>query len=194
MLKTYSQSVYIMTTKAIPSITISPSQLAELLETITRSTVVSLTYVVDDTRSKVSKGIYAIQKKVHISHLYLNHDYEKKVINLTGDTSFQAQALKGKTRICSTLLRSDKNDELLIDGNELNSATSHIVALYHDKMEITEQDGIDNDWWRPSFYNPAPEITAGRGSVDHTDNFYIVNTALAKIVELKFGGVLYKIQ
>ena len=182
------------TTKHIPTLTITATQLAELLKTITRSTVVSLTYVVDDSRSKTTHGKHAIQKKVYISHLYLNHDYERKVANLTGDTSFTALPLKGKTRICGTLLQSDKTAEFLIDGKVLNSMTSKIIALYHDGVEIDEQYGIDNELWRPSFYNPAPEATAGRGIVSESDNFYIVNTALSKIVELKFGGVLYQIQ
>ncbi|MDD5151801.1 MAG: hypothetical protein PHC28_15200 [Flavobacterium sp.] len=55
------------------------SELASILENITASTVVNITYLVDDSRSKVVKGIKQVQKLVNITHVYLNHDYTKKV-------------------------------------------------------------------------------------------------------------------
>jgi len=183
-----------MATKNIPVQVISQQELIDMLQLITRSTVVSLTYVVDDTRSKTTHGKAAVQKKVHISHLYLNHDYEQKVQNLTGDITFQAQGLKGKTRVCGTLLQSDKTLEYLIDGKVLYTQASTLLAYYHDGVEITEEDAINLDLWRPSYYNPTSLPTAGRGLVSEDKDFFIVNTAISKICELKYGGILYKIQ
>ena len=174
--------------------TITAKKLADILCGITRSTVCSITYKVDDSRSKTVKGQKQVQKLVNIANVYLNHDYTKKVINLTGDTKFVAQEMKGKTRICSTLIQSDTTNELMIDGKVLQSESAKILALFHNGEEITEAEAISKELWADAYYKPKAVNTMGRGRVSEEDNFNIINTYLTRIVRIKLEGTVYEIE
>ena len=173
---------------------ISADTLAKLLCNITKSTICNITYLVDDTRSKTVKGIKEVQKLVNISAVYLNHDYTQKVINLSGDTSFVAQEMKGKSRVCSTLIQSDKTNELMLDGKVLNSESAKILAFFHNGKEITEAEAIALNLWTPSYYNPSEKTTMGRGLLNDDDNFRIINPYLINIKKIKLEGIEYEIQ
>lgn len=173
--------------------TISIKQLANILCDITRSTICNITYKVDDSRSKTVKGKKQIQKLVNIPNVYLNHDYTKKVQNLTGNTNFVAQEMKGKTRVCSTLIQSDTTNELMIDGKVLNSESTNILALYHNGEEITEMEAISKELWTDAYYKVKEISTMGRGLVAEEDNFNIINTYLSRIVRIKLEGIVYEI-
>ena len=80
--------------------TINTNQLGAILSTITKSTTISLTYFVDESKSRQIGGAKQVQKRVKVNNLYLNHNYANKVNNLNGTTKFVAQELKGKERIC----------------------------------------------------------------------------------------------
>ncbi len=172
---------------------ISVKTLANLLCNITKSTICNITYLVDDSRSKTIKGVKQVQKLVNISAVYLNHDYTKKVINLTGNTNFVARELKGKTRVCSTLIQSDKTGELMIDGKILNSESINVLGYFHEGKEITESEAIAKELWTPAYYNPTESNTKGRGLVEMEDDFNIINTYLKRIVKIKLEGTLYEI-
>jgi len=173
---------------------VTVQELAAILEKTTASTVVNITYLVDDARSKVVKGIKQVQKMVNITHVYLNHNYTKKVQKLTGDTNFTAMEMKGKTRICGTLIKSDKTGELMIDGKVLKSQAIHNLAYYHNGEIITEQQGEELGLWTPSYYKVTEKQTTGRGTVSEEDDFSIINTYLARIVKIKIQGTEYTIK
>jgi hypothetical protein len=186
-METATKAQIIETTK------ISVKTLANLLSNITKSTICNITYLVDDSRSKTIKGVKQVQKLVNISAVYLNHDYTKKIINLTGNTNFVANELKGKTRICSTIIQSDKTGGLMIDGKILNSESINVLCYFHDGKEISEAQSIAKELWTPAYYNPRKTYTKGRGSVEVEDDFKIINTYLKRIVKIKLEGTLYYI-
>lgn len=173
--------------------TISVPELATILETIKKSTVVSLTYKVDDSRSKQVQGKKQVQKRVKITHLYLNHDYEKKVQKLSGDDSFKALEMKGKTRISSTLVKSDKTEELMLDGKILGTENAIVLGYYHDEKEITEKEGDELDLWTNSYYNTPEVQSVGRGLLTEED-FKMITVYLSRIESIKIAGVLYNIE
>jgi len=170
---------------------ISADTLAKLLCNITKSTICNITYLVDDSRSKTVKGIKQVQKLVNISAVYLNHDYTKKVINLSGDTSFVAQEMKGKTRVCSTLIQSDKTNELMIDGKVLNSESAKILAFYHNGKEITEAQAVA--YFTQTNFTQTNKKPMGRGIVSEENDFSIINTYLKRIVKIQLERTLYEI-
>ena len=172
---------------------ISVSELSEILKGITKSTFCHIVYMVDDQRSKTIKGQKQVQKLVKISHVALNHNYTNKVINLSGATDFVAEQMKGKTRICSTLIQSDKTQELMVDGKVLNTEVAKVLGYYHNGNPITEAEAIASDLWTPSYYNPTPIKTMGRGLVSEEDNFRIINTYLSRIKQIKLEGSWYEI-
>jgi hypothetical protein len=174
--------------------TINSNELFDLLVNVTKSTIVAVEYITDDSRSKQVKGQKQVQKQVKISNLYLNHKYEQKVQKLTGNTEFQAFELKGKTRISTTIIQSDKTNEMLLDGKILNSESVKLINLFHNENVITESEAVAMDLWANSYYNPTEKITSGRGSVAVEDDFKMITLGLSKIIKIKFQGIEYKIQ
>jgi hypothetical protein len=172
---------------------INANQLAEILKGITKSTFCHIVYMVDDQRSKTIKGIKQVQKLVRITNVALNHNYTNKVINLSGATDFVAEQMKGKTRICSTLIQSDKTNELMIDGKVLNSEVAKVLGYFHNGNPITEIEAVSQDLWAGSYYNPTEPKTMGRGLVSEEDNFRIINTYLSRIKQIKLQGQWYDI-
>ncbi len=175
------------------AVKVTVSQLADILRPITKSTVCHVIYIVDDSRSKTVKGERQVQKMVDCKNVYLNHDYRKKIITLTGDTNFQAEELKGKTRECGTLLRSDVTNELMLDGKILKSETTEILAYLHKGEFISEAEAIAKELWTPSYYNPKPKNTMGRGTVDPENDFGIINPYLKRIHKIKLLGQWYEV-
>lgn len=175
------------------AIKVNAEWLANLLKGITKSTICNITYMVDDTRSKQIKGQKQVQKLVEISHVYLNHDYQNKVNNLNSTTDWKAEELKGKTRISSTLLQSDKTGAWMIDGKVLNSESAKILSFWNEGKEISEEWAVNNNLWAGAYYNPKPKTTMGRGTVSAEDDFRIINTYLSRIVWIKIESQWYEI-
>ena len=172
---------------------VTVNELVAIVEPITKSTVVNIIYVVDDSRSKTVKGVKQVQKMSQITHCYLNHEYTQKVKNLTGDESFVANELKGKTRISGTVLQSNKTGEKMIDGKVLNGCTAKLLCYFHEGKRITEAKAIAADLWTPAYYNPTPKETMGRGTVSEEDNFAIINTYFSRIYRIKISGQWYEV-
>lgn len=177
-------------------IQISVEQLAEILKATTRSTIISMAYCVDDRRSKSSKGKYMVQKVVEITTAFLNHDYTQKVKRLSMKTKFVAQPLKGKERVCGTLLRSlskANNGLLMIDAVVLKSNKAKVLGYVHNGDIISEANALAKDLWANSYFAEPKVYTKGRGLVSEEDDFAIVNTFLHNIKAIKIGGKAYEI-
>ena len=172
---------------------INVGQLAAILYRITQSTVCNIIYIVDDSRSKQIKGKKQVQKMVQITHCYLNHDYTNKVKNLTGNDNFVAEPLRGKTRICGTLLKSDGTQELMIDGKVLKTKTAKVLCYFHEGKEISEAEAIALDLWADSYYKPNEKNTKGRGTVSEANDFNIINTYLSRIYRIKLQKQWYEV-
>lgn len=175
-------------------IEISEKELFNLLVNETKSQTVSIEYIVDDSRSKTINGKKQVQKQVRINNLYLNHNYSNKVQNLTGDTSFQAFEMKGKTRISSTIIKSDTTEKLLLDGKILNSESVKVINLFHNEEIITESEAVSKDLWAGAYYKPKTQTTSGRGLVKVEDDFKMITLGLSNIIKIKFKGIEYLIK
>ena len=183
-----------MKTLNINSNIITTLELETMLMNVTKSTIVAVEYITDDTRSKQVKGIKQVQKQVKINNLYLNHKYEQKVQRLTGNEEFQAYEMKGKTRLSGTLIQSDKTLEKLLDGKILNSESVKLINYFHNDKIITESEAVSLDLWAGAYYKPTEKTTSGRGSVAIEDDFKMITLGLKKIIWIKFEGTEYTIQ
>tara|TARA_R110000796_G_scaffold58413_5_gene134953 strand:- start:38350 stop:38940 length:591 start_codon:yes stop_codon:yes gene_type:complete len=180
--------------------TLNVKQLAVLLATITKSTVISLTYFVDESKSRTISGNKQVQKRVKVNNLYLNHDYSNKVKNLTGSTEFVANELNGKTRICSTIIasKSKKNfGKLMLDGKILHTESTNLLGYFHNGLSI-ELDKNNptigrNDLVAPSFYQKST-YTSGRGLVSQEDDFRMITPFLDNVETIKIQGQDYLIK
>ena len=182
------------------TITFSPNnvltikQLFDLLVNRTKSETCKVEYITDHNESKQVKGLKQVQKQVLINNLFLNHKYEQKVQRLSGNESFEAHELKGKTRISSTIIQSDKSLEFMLDGKILNSESVKVINLFHNNEIITESEAVAKDLWAGAYYKPKTQTTSGRGSVSIEDDFKMITLSLSKIIRIKIGGVEYTIQ
>lgn len=183
-----------METLNINNNVLTTNQLFDLLVNRTKSESCSVEYITDHNESKQVKGQKQIQKQVKINNLFLNHKYENKVRNLTGNSEFEAHELKGKTRISSTIIQSDKTSEYLLDGKILNSESVKLINLFHNGNVITEAEAVSLDLWAGAYYKPKQTTTSGRGSVAIEDDFKMITLSLSKIIKIKIGGVQYTIQ
>lgn len=163
-----------------------------LLKDVTKSTVCSIEYVVDESQSRTVKGQKQLQKRVKISNLYLNHDYTKKVQNLSGDTTFQSFELKGKTRISSTLIESDTTKEILLDGKILNSESVKLLGYFHNGEPITQANAIAENLFAPAFFDTTEKTTSGRGLLTEEQDFKMITLGIKNIKYLKCFGDEYE--
>ena len=163
-----------------------------LLKDVTKSTVCSIEYVVDESQSRTVKGQKQLQKRVKISNLYLNHDYTKKVQNLSGDTTFQSFELKGKTRISSTLIESDTTKEILLDGKILYSESVKLLGYFHNGEPITQANAIAENLFAPAFFDTTEKTTSGRGLLTEEQDFKMITLGIKNIKYLKCFGDEYE--
>lgn len=179
------------TTTAQKTTLISVESFANLIKPFTASSFISMTYFVDDSRSRTVNGQKQVQKLVRVKTASINHNYENKVKNLTGCEDFKAEEMKGKERVSTTLIRSLKTGELMLDAKILKTEAVEPLGYYHNGKEITEAEAIALDLWAPAYYNPAPKKTAGRGLVDEADDFRMITPYLSRILMIKFNGTEY---
>jgi len=178
-------------------LTITVKQLAVILANITKSTVVSLTYFVDESKSKTIQGQKQVQKRVKVNNLYLNHNYTNKVQNLTGNTEFVAHELNGKVRICSTIIASQSKanfGKLMLDGKILHTESTKVLGYFHNGLEIELNKKNPTfgrfDLVAPSFYAES-SYTSGRGTVSEENDFRIITPFLDNIESIKIQGQEY---
>jgi hypothetical protein len=165
--------------------------IVNLLKDCRKSTVIAVEYVTDESKSRTIGGKKQLQKRVKINNLYLNHDYTKKVQKLTDNEDFQANELKGKTRISGTLIQNDKDNSILLDGKILNSESVKRLQLLHEGKEITELEAIGQNLFAPAYFNNDVKPTSGRGSVSVEDDFKMITLGIAKIKYIKAFGIEY---
>lgn len=180
--------------------TISSKVLGIILAKITKSMTISLTYFVDETKSRTIGGAKQVQKRVKVNNLYLNHNYANKVKNLTGNVEFEAQPLKGKERITSTLLSSLSNKNfgrVMLDGKILKTESTQVLGYFHNGREIELNKNNSTfgrtDLVSPSFYQKS-NYTSGRGTVSQENDFRMITPFLDAIESIKIQGTTYLIK
>lgn len=183
-----------MNTAILTQQPISVANFTELVKDFTRSTAISMTYFVDDSRSRVVKGTKQVQKLVRVKNAYINHNYTNKVINLSGETTFVAEEMKGKERVSTTLIRSLKTGEMMLDAKILKTESVELLGYFHNGNPITESEALALDLWTDSYLNPTPKKTAGRGLVAVEDDFRMITPYISRITLIKFNGTEYLIQ
>jgi len=182
-----------MQTEVLNQQPISVANFTELIKDFTKSTTISMTYFVDDSRSRVVKGEKQVQKLVRVKNAYINHNYTNKVIKLSGETEFKAEEMKGKERVSTTIIRSLKTGEMMLDAKILKTEAVELLGYFHNGKEITEAEAILMGLWTDSYFNPTPKKTAGRGLVAVEDDFRMITPYISRITLIKFNGTEYLI-
>jgi hypothetical protein len=168
---------------------VTTAQLSQILEKITRSTIVSMTYKVDESKSRTVKGQKQLQKEVSLT-AYLNHDYTNKVVKLTGNTDFVADPMKGKKKIAGPIIANEKTDERMLYATVLKS-NPRKTTYFHQGEPITKEDAIAKDLFAPSFFENTD--TKGRGRVSEHEDFALISPYLKNIIRLKVEGQEFEV-
>lgn len=175
---------------------VSANELTAILEPITKSSTVSITYLVDDNRSKQKQGKKQVQKLVTINNVYLNHNYAKKVAKLTGK-KFVAESLEdyGKFRVSTTIVGSKSTGAMMLMACVLKAESVDEIRYFHNGVEITEKDAEKGglDLWAGAYYKPKVKSTKGRGSVSVEDDFGIISPYISRIKKIKIQGQKYEV-
>jgi len=169
---------------------VTTAQLSNILETITRSTIVSMTYHVDESKSRTVKGQKQLQKEVTLT-AYLNHDYTNKVVKLTGNTDFTADPMKGKKKIAGAIIANERTDERMLYATVLKSNPRKTV-YFHQGEPVTKEKAIELDLFAPSYF-AENTTTKGRGEVNEEDDFALISPYLKNIIRLKVEGQEFEV-
>ena len=177
---------------------VTAAQLAAIVQPQTRSQMITIIYEGAHRFSREVKKVKPLTAVTKVVNAYLNHDYGNKVRNLTGNTEFQSEELRGKSRLSSTVVQSDKSGELLLDykGLLINHPTKgtrfETLSLKYNGVEISVEEAEKRDLFQPAYYAPKDETqTSGRGLVDKDQDFRMFTLAFNKIQKLVMDGVEY---
>ena len=177
---------------------VTAAELVAIVKPVTKSQPVSIVYETAHEYSRTVNKTKPLTKVTRVINAWLNHDYTKKVRNLTGDTSFQSYEMKGKTRISSTVVQADKSGLFMLDYKVLNvndpdQCTQFFTLGYkYNGVEISFEDAVKADYFTPAmFKEQADEKTSGRGLVEFEEDFQMFTLGFDKIQRLVMGGVEY---
>lgn len=170
---------------------VTVTQFVDGVKAIKRSTIISLAYRVDESGSRQKGGKKVLQKEVVLT-AFLNHDYQKKVQKRTEDPTFQAEAMKGKSRLenSSTILVSEKTGAYMLYATVEQSCKIQ-TTYFHEGREISKEDAIKADLFSPSYFEPKP--TKGRGTVSVEDDFYLISPYIERVLWATIEGVKYEL-
>lgn len=177
--------------------TIKPQELVEILRGYTGVVFASVTYLVDESKSRTVNGSKVLQKMVS-TRITLNSIYERKVNRILekkqGEMpTFTAEEMKGKYQVfpdCKCILKSEKTGELLLYGAIEHNARPHVTYFHNGKI-ITKEEAIKKDLFMPSAF--APKKTMGRGAVEEENDFALISPRLSSILSITLNGVRYRI-
>lgn len=170
---------------------VTAEQLMEIVKPITKSTFIGLCYQVDESKSKTKGGKKQLQKQVCLKG-WLNHDYQNKVVKLSGDTSFVANPMIGKTPLegSKTIIISDKTNEPMLYATTLKT-DKRDTTYFHNGMEISREDAIQRELFAPSYFKKVE--TKGRGLVKEEDDFGLVSPYVSRLLWANIEGEQYEI-
>lgn len=162
---------------------ISRNEFVDMLKKTKGTTFASITYFIDESKSKTINKKKVLQKSV-TTNVTLNSDYEKKVnrVMLKQDdpANFKAFEMKGKEQVfpgCRCIVKNAKDEFMLNCVIEHN--TNKVTKYFFNGLPITIDEAIKQDLFTPSFF--APKTTAGRGTVDDENDFSVITPKIENI-------------
>jgi len=180
--------------------------LVELIAPIRKSELTNVYYKVDEQLSKQKKGVKQLKKLVNAPNVWLNHNYQNKVIKKTGNEDFVSEELKGRSPYLNTtsLLISDKTNECILRGifeHKMVANTPKVLTYIYNGLdtetlkfgqELSSAEAVSHDLWTPKYYEPTTKKTIGRGSVSIEEDCSFVQPYIARIKYIKIKGQWYE--
>ena len=172
-------------------INVTRVELREILCKLTGATFAHIVFFGKEYGSR-QKNKKHLLDKLTFRNITIGGDYTKRVSRRTGDETFEANPMSGKSWIEGTPLAfMDKNPsvEYLVCDQELRTKVH--TQYFHDGKPISKADAIAQDMFSPSYF--AEKKTAGRGTVAKEDNFFRLTMGLNSIVAINMNGKKYRV-
>lgn len=158
----------------------------------------SVTYLVDESKSKTVKGAKMLQKMV-TTNATIGSDYAKKVNRIAekkqGEViDFVAQEQRGKEYVvngmpvCKDTKTGLKRYLVMIIENH----TKPQSQLLLNGREVERSEVWNDTYITPAGLNPKPS-TAGRGAVNEENDFYFRTLDFNNLISFNMNGNMYLI-
>lgn len=158
----------------------------------------SVTYLVDEAKSKQVNGKKMLQKMV-TTNATIGSDYAKKVNRICKDKQgmeidFVAQPMRGKdyvqkgSPVCYDTKTNTKNYLVFIVENH----TVPQSQLLLDGKEVSREEVWNENYITPAGLNPKPS-TSGRGAVNEENDFYFRTLDFNNLISFNMNGNMYLI-
>jgi len=178
-------------------ITITKSQLREMLMKFKGVTFSHLVAFTDEHGSRLVKGARQLQKLTY-RNVTIGSDYTKRVnrrLDKQGEIAdFVSEAMKGKHFVegSNILAAADKDvtKEYLVCDQERTAKVR--TTFFHQGKKIAKEQAIAKDLFSPSYF--SEKKTAGRGQVDEENNFFRLTLGLDNIIAITLNKVHYIIE
>ena len=170
---------------------INRNQLVNIIRYIKGTTFASLTYRVDESKSKTVMKKKLLQKEVTVN-ISLNAIYSKKVNKILETKQdekldFQAQKMKGKEYSfegCKSIVENANGNRMLYCFIE--NKAKRLTTYFHNDCVITKEKAIKLNLFTPAFFKVKP-ATTGRGLVDIENDFSVITPAISNIKRIKIN-------
>lgn len=158
----------------------------------------SITYLVDEAKSKTVNGKKLLQKMV-VTNATIGSDYAKKVNRICTDKQgetidFVAQPMRGKdyvqegSPVCYDTKTNTKNYLVFIVENH----TKPQSQLLLDGKEVSRDEVWNDTYITPAGLKPSDK-TSGRGAVNEENDFYFRTLDFNNLISFNMNGNMYLI-
>ena len=174
--------------------TINRGQLIQMIRNINGATFASLTYRVDESKSKTVMKKKLLQKEVTVN-VSLNAIYSNKINKILDKKQdetpdFTAQKMNGKEYSfdgCKSIVENAKGNRMLYCFIEHNA--KRLTTYFYNDCVITKENAIKKDLFTPAFFKPKD--TVGRRNVDKQYDFSVITPSIKNIKRIKINKEEY---
>lgn len=157
----------------------------------------SITYLVDESKSKTVKGKKMLQKMVE-TNATIGSDYAKKVNKILDkegkEIVFEAQPMRGKDYV-------SQGNPVCMDTKTEEKRYLVFIVEGHSKPKsqlILDGKTVDRaDVWNDTYITPAglkPNAVAGRGTINEENNFFFRTLDFNNLISFNMNGNMYLIE
>jgi hypothetical protein len=173
---------------------INRKELVEILRNTKGTTFASLTYKVDESKSKTINKKKVLQKEVTVN-VTLNSNYENKVNRILetkqGEhANFVSKEMNGKTLSfpdCKCIVENKKAEKMLYCAIEHNA--KRLTTYFHNDVVITKEKAIEKGLFTPAFFKAKD--TSGRGVVKKENDFSLITPKIENIKRITLNKEEY---
>lgn len=157
----------------------------------------NIVYHVDESKSRVVKGVKLLQKLVR-TNVTLGADYESRInrdlVKQGEEANFTAQSMSGQEYLNEEgILSTDiKTRTKTYVRATVENKTTPTTVYFHNNQRISKAKAIELNLFMPSAF--SEEKTSGRGNMSADKDFDTIGLNLNNVISLTLNKVKYVIE